>query len=401
VLPRTPITKPLSNLARRVVLSNLASSWRQGQLALQTPDGTTVTLGDAGSPERADVRVNDDAMFWHMLTRGEMGAGEAYMDGAWDADDLVAVIRLFVRNLDHLELETPLTWLARVPDRIRHVLRANNRSGSRRNIRAHYDLGNDFYSLFLGATWVYSCALFSRGDETLEQAQHAKLDRLYDLLELDESDHLLDVGCGWGELAIRAALTRGCRVTGITVSPAQLELARERAARAGVAERVDFQFCDYRDVAGRFDKIASVEMIEAVGYEYLGDFFRACAARLAPGGRMALQAITMPETRFARYRGETDWMQTYIFPGSLIPSLASLFESISASGMRVDNLLDIGEHYAPTLRTWRERFTERGDAVEALGFDDRFRRMWTMYLAWSEAAFAEHSLGDAQILIAR
>ncbi len=391
--------RSLSTLAKRVVLGNLARSWRHGQLAFHTPDGETVVLGEDKASDRADIRVNDAALFWQMLTRGEMGAGEAYMEGAWDADDLVSVNRLVVRNLDNLKIESPLTWLARLPARLRHARRANDRRGSRRNIYAHYDLGNDFYSLFLGPTWVYSCAYYSDGADTLEQAQHAKLDRLFDQIELCESDHLLDIGCGWGELAIRAATTRGCKVTGITVSQAQLEMARKRAAEAGVADRVDLRFCDYRDLEGTFDKITSVEMIEAVGFEFLGDFFRTCSARLRPGGKMALQAITMPEYRFDRYRTETDWMQTYIFPGSLIPSLASLFEAISGAGMKVDNLTDIGVHYAPTLRTWRERFCDRTDAVEKLGFDDRFRRMWTMYLAWSEASFAERSLGDAQIVI--
>lgn len=390
----------LTKSARKLVLSNLTSTWQHGQLALHTPDGDVVTLGSADSDDdRAEAYVHDDELFLRMLLRGEMGAGEAYVAGAWDADNLVRVIRLFLRNLGKALVESPVTRLARLPDRLRHRMKANTHKGSKDNIHAHYDLGNDFYKLFLGPTWVYSCAYYNGHGDNLEAAQHAKLDRLFDKIDLQEDDHLLDIGCGWGELAIRAAAMRGCKVTGITVSRAQLELAQRRAEQAGVADQVEFRFCDYRDLDGTFDKVTSVEMIEAVGYEFLPDYFRSIAARLKPGGKFGLQAITMPEARFERYRKETDWMQTYIFPGSLIPSLASLFEQISAARMKVDELFDIGVHYAPTLATWRERYKQNLPAVKQLGFDDRFDRTWTMYLAFSEAAFAERSLGDAQIII--
>ncbi|MEO8554365.1 MAG: cyclopropane-fatty-acyl-phospholipid synthase family protein, partial [Kofleriaceae bacterium] len=268
------------------------------------------------------------------------------------------------------------------------------------NIHAHYDLGNAFYRLFLDPEAMsYSCGLFAGGSE-LGAAQHAKHERLCELLELNASDHLLEIGCGWGGMAIHAARTRRCRVTAITVSREQHELATARVAAAGLSSRISIEYRDYRDVTGTFSKIVSIEMLEAVGHEFLPGYFATLARVLAPGGRIALQSITMPDDRFEAYRRRVDWMQTYIFPGSCIPSLARLRAAMVPSGLAIARADDIGPDYAPTLRAWRDRFVAELPAVRALGFDEPFIRTWLLYLAFSEAAFAERTLANHQLVVA-
>ncbi|HEY6174737.1 MAG TPA: cyclopropane-fatty-acyl-phospholipid synthase family protein, partial [Kofleriaceae bacterium] len=299
--------------------------------------------------------------------------------------------------------ESPLTWLARLPSLVRHRRAANTLRGSERNVRAHYDLGNAFYQLFLDPeTLAYSCAYFPRPAMSLADGQRAKLDRLCDLLALSPRDHLLEIGCGWGGMAIHAARTRGCRVTAITVSREQRELAAARVAAAGLADRVAIEYRDYRALDGaRFDKLVSIEMIEAVGHEYLPEYFAIASRLLPPGGRFALQSITMPDARFAAYRRRVDWMQTYVFPGSVIPSLAAIRDAAAPAGLHVESADDIGPDYAATLAAWRARFVAALPEVAALGFDEPFVRTWLMYLAFSEAAFAERTLGDHQLLLTR
>jgi cyclopropane-fatty-acyl-phospholipid synthase len=374
------------------------------------------------------LRVHDDQLFFRLLLRGEMGAGESFVAGEWSADDLPAVIRGFLRVTSARGFESPLTYLAQLPSLWKHRKAANSVAGSERNIHAHYDLGNAFYKLFLDdETLAYSCALWptdgerggdlaaravpagAAGEVALAEAQRAKLERLCEKLQLGAADHLLEIGCGWGGMAIHAARTRGCRVTAITVSREQHELARRRVAEAGLTERVDIQYRDYRDLgkdpatgkAGSFDKLVSIEMLEAVGYEFLPQYFAICGRMLRPGGRMALQSITMPDDRFEAYRKRVDWMQTYIFPGSLIPSVAAIRDALRGSGLTLEGLEDIGPHYAPTLRAWSQRFVEQQPQVHALGFDAPFQRTWLMYLAFSEAAFAERTLGDHQLVLTR
>ncbi len=265
-----------------------------------------------------------------MLLRGEIGAGEAFVAGDWSADDLVTTLRAFLLGTSARGFESPLTWLAQLPSLVRHRRAANSRTGSERNIHAHYDLGNAFYELFLDrASMSYSSAIFLPGD-SLERAQHRKHERLCELLELGADDHLLEIGCGWGGMAIHAATTRGCRVTAITVSREQHELALARVAAAGVSDRVTIQYRDYRDLDGTYSKVVSIEMLEAVGYEFMPHYFATLARVLAPGGRIALQSITMPDERFEAYRKRVDWMQTYIFPGSCIPSLAAIRAALPA-----------------------------------------------------------------------
>jgi cyclopropane-fatty-acyl-phospholipid synthase len=393
IVPLPRLVPPTGGLLRRAAIHQLRARWRGGRLELVLPSGELVRLGGDG-PADARAHIHDDRLFLRLVLRGEMGAGEAFVAGEWSSDDVVAVIRTFLRGTGAEGLESPLTRLARLPELSRHRRAANTYAGSARNIHAHYDLGNRFYRLFLDAeTLAYSCAIYPAS--SLAEAQQRKLERLCDWLALSPRDHLLEIGCGWGGMAIHAARTRGCRVTAITISREQHELASARVAAAGLADRVRVELRDYRDVAGRFDKIVSIEMLEAVGFEYLPAFFATCARALAPGGRLALQTITMPDARFEAYRRNVDWMQTYIFPGSCIPSLAAIRAASDLPLVRSD---DIGLSYAPTLRAWRERFLAALPEVRRLGFDQPFVRTWLLYLAFSEAAFAERTLGDHQLL---
>jgi len=414
-MPR--LAAPAALALRWLALASLRAGWAAGRVDLELPSGAWVRLGGPGRAD-ATARVHDDRMFLRLLLRGELGAGEAFVAGEWSSDDLVGLLRVFLRASRARGLESPLTRLWQLPALARHRRAANTVAGSQRNIHAHYDLGNDFYRLFLDEeTLAYSCAWFGPAAPdggaaapdggaaalplTLAAAQRAKLDRLCDWLALSPRDHLLEIGCGWGGMAIHAAATRGCRVTAITVSREQRTLAAERVAAAGLADRVTVLYRDYRAALGTFDKIVSIEMLEAVGYEYLPAYFAACAQALAPGGRLALQTITMPDERFEVYRRRVDWMQTYVFPGSLIPSLGAIARASAAAGFAIAREDDIGTDYAPTLRAWRERFTAALPRVRALGFDEPFIRTWLMYLAFSEAAFAERTLRDHQLLLVR
>jgi cyclopropane-fatty-acyl-phospholipid synthase len=398
IVPLPRVLPPAASLLRRGVLAQLRARWRVGRLDLLLPSGEWFRLGGAG-PADARARVHDDRLFLRLLLRGELGAGEAFVAGEWSSDDVVAVLRAFLRGTDASGFESPLTRIAQLPALVRHRRAANTRTGSARNIHAHYDLGNEFYRLFLDPdTLAYSCAVYADDHASLADAQRAKFARLCDGLALSPRDHLLEIGCGWGGMAIHAAATRGCRVTAITISREQHELASARVAAAGLADRVRVELRDYRDLGERFDKIASIEMLEAVGYEYLPGFFATCARSLAPGGRFAVQTITMPDERFDAYRRGVDWMQTYIFPGSCIPSLAAIRAAAAPAGFVLDRADDIGASYVPTLRAWRERFLAALPEVRRLGFDEPFVRTWLLYLAFSEAAFAERTLGDHQLL---
>ncbi|MBL0215934.1 MAG: class I SAM-dependent methyltransferase [Myxococcales bacterium] len=401
IVPLPRLVAPAGQLVRWALLSRLRATWAGGRLDLVLPTGERIRIGEAG-PAEATARIHDDRVFLRLLLRGEMGGGEAFAAGEWSSDDLVAVLRVFLRGTSARGAESPLTRIAQLRSLWRHRRAHNTRLGSQRNIHAHYDLGNEFYRLFLDAeTMAYSCAHWPEPRLTLAEAQHAKLERLCEALALSPGDHLLEIGCGWGGMAIHAAQTRGCKVTAITVSRDQYRLATERVAAAGLADRVSIQFRDYRELEGTFDKIVSIEMLEAVGYEYLPQFFAVCARALAPGGRLAVQTITMPDDRFEAYRTRVDWMQTYIFPGSCIPSLDVIRRTSTPAGLTLVGGEDIGPSYAPTLRAWRERFLAALPEVRALGFDTPFIRTWLMYLAFSEAAFAERTLGDHQLLFTR
>jgi cyclopropane-fatty-acyl-phospholipid synthase len=412
-MPR--LVPPARTLLRRAALAWLRARWQTGALELELPGGELVRLGDdrAGGARLRDgtggarlgsaprVRVHDDRLFLRLVLRGELGAGESFVAGEWSSDDVVGVVRAVLRATGARGLESPVTRLAQLPALARHRRAANTRTGSERNVHAHYDLGNAFYRLFLDEeTLAYSCGIFPA--PSLAAAQEQKLERLCELLALSPRDHLLEVGCGWGGMAMYAARTRGCRVTAITVSREQFELASARVAEAGLSDRVTIAYRDYRELTGTFDKgrgfdkIVSIEMLEAVGYEFLPRYFATCARVLAPGGRLAVQSITMPDDRFDAYRRRVDWMQTYVFPGTLIPSLGAI--RAASPMLQLADVCDIGPSYAPTLAAWRERFVAQLPAVRALGFDEPFIRTWLLYLMFSEAAFAERTLGDHQLL---
>lgn len=399
IAPLPRLAAPAARALRWAALRHLRAIWATGRGDVHLPNGDIFRLGDAG-PADARVYVHDDRFFARLVLRGELGAGESFVAGEWSTDDLVAVARTFLRGTRARGVESPLTRLAQLPSRLAHRRAANTQAGSERNVHAHYDLGNAFYRLFLDAdTLAYSCGIYAPGASHAD-AQRAKLEQLCHLLQLSSRDHLLEIGCGWGGMAIHAARTRGCRVTAITVSREQFELASARVAAAGLADRVTVEYRDYRSLAGTYDKLVSIEMLEAVGYEYLPAYFTTCARVLRRGGRFALQSITMPDDRFASYRRNVDWMQTYIFPGTLIPSLGAI-RAAASPHFDITSSDDIGLHYAPTLRAWRERFVAALPEVRALGFDAPFIRTWLLYLAFSEAAFAERTLGDHQLLLAR
>lgn len=354
-----------------------------------------------GLQARVEVR---DARFWRAVAlRGSVGAGEAYAQGWWDSPDPAVVVRLFVRNRAVLgALEGGLARVQRALLAVAHRLRPNSRRGSRANIAAHYDLSNEFFALFLDETMTYSCGIFVHPDASLREASLAKIERLCARLELGPSDHLLEIGTGWGSFAIHAARRHGCRVTTTTISARQHALARERVRAAGLADRVEVHLCDYRDLQGTYDKLVSVEMIEAVGHRYYGAFFRRCQELLAPHGRMALQAITIADDLYDQARRSVDFIQAHVFPGSCIPSVTALLAAASrTSDLRLERLEEIGPHYVPTLAAWRANLRARWSEARAMGFPEEFLRLWEFYFAYCEGGYGEGQLGDVQMLFAR
>jgi cyclopropane-fatty-acyl-phospholipid synthase len=377
-------------------------AWRAGRLTVVFPDHTSRTFGVPGALPHAELRVHREAFFARFVLQGDMGAGEAYMDGDWSSGDLPLFMKLALANRRHLPLDTWLTRALNLGNDLWHWTRANTRRGSRRNIHDHYDLSNDFFSLFLDETMTYSSALFSHADQPLVEAQRNKFRRLAEKTLIGPRDHVLEIGCGWGGFAIFAARTYGCRVTGITISEEQYRMARARVAAAGLAGQVDIRLQDYRDLSGSFDKIVSIEMFEALGQEHWGPFFRKCEDVLAPGGLMAVQAISIPDYRFDEYAKHCDWIQKWIFPGSLLASTLGICRAMAGVGtLGIHHLEDVGVHYARTLQLWREAFFANIEAVRALGFDERFVRMWDYYLATCEAAFETRTLGNLQLVLSR
>ncbi|WHZ10633.1 MAG: Cyclopropane-fatty-acyl-phospholipid synthase, plant type [Burkholderiaceae bacterium] len=347
------------------------------------------------------VQVRDHRFYTEAVFGGSVGAGESYMAGDWRTDDLTALVRILLINRGVLDgLDSGVSRLAEPLRRLLHAAARNTRSGSRRNVAAHYDIGNDFFELFLDPSLTYSCAYFERDDMTLEQAQVAKLDRICRKLDLQPSDHLLEIGTGWGALALHAASCYGCRVTTTTLSREQHALARERIDAAGLADRITLRLDDYRDLRGRYDKLVSVEMIEAVGHHYFDTFFRHCNELLAPGGTMLLQAITIDDRQYRAARDSVDFIKRHIFPGCCIPSVGAIAASVTrASALRIVDLEDIGPHYAMTLAAWRSRLFANAESIRARGYPDPLIRMWDFYLSYCEGGFAERALGDVQIVL--
>jgi cyclopropane-fatty-acyl-phospholipid synthase len=387
--------------AKKLFLSMLRGL-QGGSLELLLPD-QTLAFGDVRSELSAQLLVHRERFFARALLGGDTAIGEAYMDGDWSTPDLVSLMRLAVRNLAQLEKSNTLpSSLSRFADRIRQRLRANTVKGSRRNIHAHYDLSNEFFKIFLDQSMVYSCAWYETAKDSLETAQVQKLDRICQKLELQPRDRVLEIGTGWGAFALHAARNYGCQVTTTTISQRQYEYARELFEITDRDRRIELLLKDYRNLSGSFDKIVSIEMFEAVGFEHYDEFFRTCDRLLKPDGSMLLQTITMNEQRFTQYLKQSDWIQKYIFPGAQLASLRGVLGSLArATQLSLFHAEDMGAHYARTLAAWRKRFLNSIAEVKALGFDDRFIRMWDYYLAFCEGAFHERHISDFQLLLAK
>jgi cyclopropane-fatty-acyl-phospholipid synthase len=372
---------------------------RSGRLTVLESERQLV-LGH-GSP-RATVKVNSPQL-WPRLLRGSRGLGEAYMHGLWESPDLTAVVRVAARNAATLDKWRRRLAPARVPLQAARGVRARNtHARSRRDIGAHYDLGNKLFALMLDETMMYSSAYFPRPNMTLAQASRAKLELVCHKLGLGPCDHVLEIGAGWGGFAVHAARTTGCRVTTTTISREQYEHARDWVRSAGVADRVTVLCEDYRDLRGRYDKLVSIEMIEAVGYREFGTFFAHCSDLLAGDGAMLLQAIVIDDRAYAVEKASRSFIRTHIFPGGCLPSLPVIVRSLARrTDMRTVGLEDLTPHYAETLRRWRARFEAATAHLEGLGYDERFRRLWRMYLAYCEAGFAERRIGSVQMLLAK
>ena len=358
---------------------------------------------DVLCPLSVTLHVHDPRFYSDITFGGSIGAGEAYMQGYWSVDDLTALVRILLQNRTVLDgMETGLARLTAPLQKSLHWINRNTRGGIRRNITAHYDLGNEFFALFLDPTMMYSSAMFMRPTMTLEAAQVARLDHICRKLDLTAHDHLLEIGTGWGGMALYAARHYGCRVTTTTLSQAQYELTSERVRAAKLDERITVLLKDYRDLDGVYDKLVSIEMIEAVGHDFYDTYFGKCAALLKADGLMLLQAITIADQRYDAARRSVDFIQRYIFPGGCIPSITAMSDSITrSSDLKITHLEDIGPHYATTLRRWRENFFRNIEAVRALGYPDSFIRMWEFYLCYSEGGFEERALGDVQMLLAK
>jgi cyclopropane-fatty-acyl-phospholipid synthase len=394
----------VERILRRRLLETL-DGLRDSRLVVEDAEGTVVLGDTTPGPDtlHATLRIHDVAFYRMAALNGSVGAGEAYMDGLWDCDDLVALVRILVRNRDRLDaMETGTARVGGWLMRMLHALTRNTRGGSRRNIAAHYDLGNPLFQLFLDRNLMYSSAIFERPDESLDVAATRKLDRICTKLGLRPEHHVVEIGTGWGGFALHAAMHYGCRVTTTTISREQYELARQRVAEAGLEDRITLLLQDYRDLDGRYDRVVSIEMIEAIGHQYLDTYFAKVAALLRPDGEALIQAITIEDHRYAQALRSVDFIKRFIFPGSFIPSVSAMTGAIGrASDLRLFNLEDIGPSYALTLAAWRERFHAALPQVHALGYDRRFIRMWDFYLAYCEGGFRERSIGDVHLWLTR
>ncbi|QMU76979.1 methyltransferase domain-containing protein [Streptacidiphilus sp. PB12-B1b] len=399
-------TVPHAPARARVARQLLRSVARRLGVRVELPDGSLLTPAPGDAPV---MRLLDpDAFYQRVAVGGLIGFGESYQAGEWDSPDLVAVLTVMARSMPSL-VPARLQWLRRWYAARQPEEQYGTPENARRNISAHYDLSNELFALFLDPTMTYSSALFSTDDDgtpiaspgLLETAQHRKIDRLLDLAQVRAGSRVLEIGTGWGELALRAA-ARGARVVTLTLSTEQQALAQERIAAAGMADRVEVRLCDYRAATGQYDAVLSVEMVEAVGRDHWPAYFDCLDRLLAPGGRAALQAITMPHDRMLASEHTFTWIQKYIFPGGQLPSVQAVEEVLAEhGGLRISHRRAYGAHYAETLRLWRERFTERHREVEQLGFDQVFRRMWTLYLAYSEAGFRSGYLDVQHLLLTR
>ncbi|MCK7593855.1 SAM-dependent methyltransferase [Pseudomarimonas salicorniae] len=394
----------LERLLRRRLLDTLAAL-RDAEIRLIDAEGDLRLGAPAADPARTlhcTLRIDDPGFYRALATNGSVGAAEAYMDGLWHCDDLVALVRILVRNRDLLDaMESGTARLGGLLMRGWHALRRNTRGGSRRNIAAHYDLGNELFELFLDPSMMYSSALYAREDESLEDAQFRKLDRICRKLQLGPQSRVVEIGTGWGGFALHAAKHYGAHVTTTTISREQHSLAERRVQEAGLGDRIDLLLRDYRELDGQYDALVSIEMIEAIGHQYLDTYFAKVASLLKPEGMALIQAITIEDHRYQQALESVDFIKRHIFPGSFIPSVSAMLGAAGRTDLRLFNLEDIGPSYALTLREWRRRFMGQLDRVRALGYPDRFIRMWEFYLAYCEGGFIERSIGNVHLLLTR
>ena len=380
----------------------------KGSLKVTLPDGQQRTVGGLEPGPAADIQIKNREFYGHCILFADIGFGEAFVKGWWETGDLAAVVKWFLFNVDH---SPGLSGSKRPPmalnilgfvNRLRHVLRSNLPHNSRKNIQEHYDLSNDFFKLFLDESMTYSCAYFETPDQDLQAAQTAKYDALCRKLQLTPDDHVLEIGSGWGGFSLHAAKNYGCRLTTVTISNEQYALAKERFAEAGLSDRIEIRLQDYRHIEGKFTKIASIEMLEAVGDEFLEAYFQKCADLLTPEGLIGLQVITSPDSRYEALRSKVDWIQTHIFPGSLLPSVGRINQAVNrTSDYSLFHLEDMGNFYARTLARWQENFNARLTEVQALGFSQEFIRKWNYYLSYCHSAFAMRNISVVQMIYSR
>jgi cyclopropane-fatty-acyl-phospholipid synthase len=391
----------------RAVL-DLLMRMKRGRLELIMPDGEDITIGDGTGGIHARAEITDPDFFRRCLLYGDIGFGEAYVDGLWNTPDITAVISWMLLNIDNAptvsgsSAKGTILNVLRFWNLITHRRRANSRSGSQRNISEHYDLSNAFFSAWLDPSMTYSSAFFENEDMSLEEAQQAKYRRLSTMLHLHPEHHVLEIGSGWGGNAIFMATNFGCKVTSITISKEQQKFAQQRIKAAGLEDRIEIVLEDYRNISGSFDRIVSIEMLEAVGAEFFEPYFAQCHKLLKPDGLLALQVITCPDSRFEELRKGVDWIQKHIFPGSLLPSLGAMNTAINRTGdLTLLDVKDLGQHYAKTLSHWRTNFNTAQNEIKPLGFDDRFARKWNYYLCYCEAAFKMRNINVLQLLYSR
>ncbi len=397
-------TGPNRGYSRRLFLKRL-EALQHGELVVREGDRQYVFgCRDEVFSKTVTITVNDPVSYSRFITHGALGGGHAYIQGEWSCDDLTGMVELFLCNRQYIEKTAKLTrWLIIKPFQFaQRYLRRNTIRGSRRNIAAHYDLGNDLFELFLDPTMMYSCAIFPHAQATLQEASEVKLGRICEKLQLQPTDRVLEIGTGWGGFALYAARHYGCHVTTTTISRQQFDYAQRRVREAGLEDRITLLLEDYRNLEGRYDKLVSIEMIEAIGHRYFDTYFNKCSELLVPKGMMLLQSITIGDQRYRAARKSIDFIQHYIFPGGCLPSVAALSDSIARkTNMRIFDLEDIGTHYATTLRLWRERFFANIEQVRQLEYPEEFIRMWDYYLSYCEGGFRQQTIGTVQLLLTK